>query len=204
MIGCASCKGICRAAPRAAVVILAEDHDIDAIQKSMLDNGYSIYVSERDRRRGCNRNLVRGIARRLGSASRSVSWYTTNHRPMRRGNSAVRPTIELTDVDYLAATRPLAPTHDQPVEWARTSRRPLDERTLLDELWRISHFGWIPERVIRRALTLARGPRIPTHGLHQGLRQLLARGRVEHHDGDANIEDHHWRLTESGRDARVH
>jgi hypothetical protein len=107
---------------------------------------------------------------------------------MRRGNSA---------------TRPLAPIHDRPVERTRTSRRPLDERTLLDELWRISHFGWIPERVIRRALTLGRGPRIPINGLHEGLRQLLARGWVEHDGGDANIEDHHWRLTDSGRDARV-
>ena len=23
------------------------------------------------------------------------------------------------------------------------------------------------------------------------------------YDGDANVEDHHWRLTDSGRDARV-
>lgn len=122
---------------------------------------------------------------------------------MRRGNPAERPTIQVTDVDYLAATRPLASTHDRPVERARTSRGPLDERTLIDELWRISHFGWIAEGVIRRALTLAGGQAIPTEGLHQGLRQLLARGWVEHHDDAANIGDHHWRLTDSGRAARV-
>ena len=122
---------------------------------------------------------------------------------MRRGNPAERPTIQLTDVDYLAAARPLERTHDRPVERTRTSRGPLDERTLVDELWRISHFGWIPEGVIRRARTLARGQAIPTDGLHQGLRQLLACGWVEHDDGDANIGEHHWRLTDSGRDARV-
>ena len=122
---------------------------------------------------------------------------------MRRGNPAERPTIQLTDVDDLVVTRPLAPTDDQPVERTRTSRRPLDERTLIDELWRISHFGWIPEGVIRRALTLVRGQEVRTDGVHQGLRQLLARGWVEHDDGDANLGDHHWRLTDSGRDARV-
>jgi hypothetical protein len=122
---------------------------------------------------------------------------------MRRGNPAERPTIHLTEVDYLAATRPLAPTHDWPVEPTRTSRRPLDERTLIDELWRISHFGWIPEVMIRRALTLARGQEILTDGLHHSLRQLLGRGWVEHRDGDADIGDHQWRLTDSGRDVRV-
>ena len=122
---------------------------------------------------------------------------------MRRGNPAEGPTIQLTDVDYLAATPPLAPTDDRPVERARTSRGPLDERTLIDELWRVSHFGWIPEGVIGRALTLARGREIPADGLHHGLRQLRARGWVEHRDADANFGDHHWRLTDSGRDARV-
>ena len=121
---------------------------------------------------------------------------------MRRGNPAERPTIQLTDVDYLAATGPLAPTDDRAVERTRTSRGSVDERTLIDELWRISHFGWIPEGVMRRALTLARGREAPTDGLHQGLRQLLARGWVEHRDADANIGDHHWRLTYRGRDAR--
>jgi hypothetical protein len=121
---------------------------------------------------------------------------------MRRGNPAERP-IQFTGVDYLVATRPLAPTDDLPVERIRMSRRPLDERTLIDELWRISHFGWIPEGVIRRALTLARGQEVATDGLHQRLRQLIARGWVEHDDGDANLGDHRWRLTDSGRDARV-
>jgi hypothetical protein len=127
----------------------------------------------------------------------------SEHRPMHRGNPAERPTIQLTDVDYLAATRPPAPADDQPVERTRTSRRPLDERTLIDELWRISHFGWIPEGLIGRDLRLARGQEIPPDGVHQSLRQLLARGWVEHQDGDADMGGHRWRLTDSGRDARV-
>ena len=146
--------------------------------------------------------VVRGLARsRVKRAG--VSSGTANHRPMRRGNPADGPTIQITDVDYLAATRPMEPTHDRLVERTRTSSGPLDERTLIDELWRISHFGWIPEGVIQRAPTLARGQEIPPAGVHQGLRELLARGWVEHHDGDANIGEHHWRLTDSGRDARV-
>lgn len=148
------------------------------------------------------RRVVRGLAR--GRWARAgVSSCTANHRPMRRGNPAERPTIRLSGDDYLAATRPLAPTYEWPVEPTRTSRSSLDERALIDELWRISHFGWIPEVVIRRALMLARGQEILTDGLHQSLRQLLARGWVEHRDGDADIGDHHWRLTESGRDARM-
>jgi len=124
------------------------------------------------------------------------------HWPMRRGNPAERSTIQLTDVDYLAATQSLAPTDDRAVERTGASRGPLDERTLIDELWRISHFGWIPEGVIRRALTLARGREVPTDGLHRDLHQLLARGWVEHHDADTNMGDRHWRLTDSGREAR--
>ena len=122
---------------------------------------------------------------------------------MRSRNPAERPTVQLTDDDYLAATQPLTPTHDEPVDRTPTSRRPLDERALIDELWRISHFGWIPEAAIRRALTLARGQEIPTDSLHQGLRRLLDRGCVEHRESDANTGDHHWRLTDSGRDARL-
>jgi hypothetical protein len=78
----------------------------------------------------------------------------------------------------------------------------LDERTLIDELWRISHFGWIPEAAIRRALTLARGQETATDSLHHGLRQLSERGCVEHRDGDASTGIHHRRLTDHGRHAR--
>ena len=81
-------------------------------------------------------------------------------------------------------------------------RRLLDQRTLIDELWRISHFGRIPEAAIRRALTLAGGHQIPNDSLHQGLRQLLERGCVDHRDSDADTGEHHWRLTDAGRHAR--
>jgi hypothetical protein len=121
---------------------------------------------------------------------------------MRGGDPAERPTIQLTDDDYLAATGPLAPTGHGPVERTPTIRRLLDQRTLIDELWRISHFGWIPEAAIRRALTLAGGHGIPNDSLQQGLRQLLERGYLEHRDSDASTGEHHWRLTDTGRHAR--
>jgi hypothetical protein len=117
---------------------------------------------------------------------------------MRSREPAERPTIQLTDDDYLAATRPLAPTDDR----TATIRRLLDQRTLIDELWRISHFGWIPEAAIRRALTLAGGHEIPNDSLHQGLRQLLERGFLERRDSDGETGEHHWRLSDTGRHAR--
>jgi hypothetical protein len=80
---------------------------------------------------------------------------------MRSGNPAERPTIQLTNDDYLAATRPLAPTDDGPVGRTPTSRRLLDPRTLIDELWRISHFGWIPEAAIQRRPHARRRARDP-------------------------------------------
>jgi hypothetical protein len=120
---------------------------------------------------------------------------------MRSGDPAETPTIQLTDDDYLAATRPLTP-NEGPVDRTPTIRRLLDQRTLIDELWRISHFGWIPEAAIRRALTLAGGHEIPNDSLHHGLRQLLERGFLEHRDSDAETGEHHWRLTDTGRHAR--
>jgi hypothetical protein len=121
---------------------------------------------------------------------------------MRSGDPAERPTIQLTDDDYLAATEPLAPTGEGPVDRAPTIRRLLDQRTLIEELWRISHFGWIPEAAIRRALTLAGRHEISSDSLHQGLRQLLERGCLDHRESDADTGEHHWRLTDTGRHAR--
>ena len=121
---------------------------------------------------------------------------------MRSGNPAERPTIQLTDDDYLAATEPREPTDERPVDRTPTTRRLLDQRTLIDELWRISHFGWIPEAAIRRALTLAGGHEIPNDRLHQSLRQLLEHGCVEHRASDTDSGEHHWRLTDGGRRAR--
>jgi hypothetical protein len=136
-------------------------------------------------------------------ARAGVPLCAANHRIMRSGDPAERPTIQLTDDDYLAATRPLTPTHHRSVDPTSTSRRPLDERTLIDELWRISHFGWIPEAAIRRTLTLSRGQAIGADSVHHGLRRLLDRGCVEHRDSNGDTGEHHWRLTDSGRHARL-
>jgi hypothetical protein len=122
---------------------------------------------------------------------------------MRGGDPAERPSIQLTDDDYLAATRPLGPTDERAVGRTLTIRRLLDQRTLIDELWRISHFGWIPEVAIRRALTLAGEYEIPSDSLHQGLLRLLERGCLEHDDGGADTGEHYWRLTDTGRQARL-
>ena len=122
---------------------------------------------------------------------------------MRSGDPAETPTIQLTDDDYLAPMRLLTPTDDRPVDGTPTIRRLLDQRTLIDELWRIGHFGWIPETAIRLALTLAGGHEIPNDSLHQSLRQLLQRGCLEHDDSDTDTGEHHWRLTDTGRQARL-
>lgn len=104
---------------------------------------------------------------------------------VRSENPVERPTIQLTDGDYLAATGLTAPTSGRSTGRLRSAGC-WTKRTLIDELWRISHFGWIPEAAIRRALTLAGGHEIPNNSLHQGLRQLLERGYLEHRGSDAD------------------
>ena len=81
--------------------------------------------------------------------------------------------------------------------------RLLEERTLLEELWRISHFGWIPEAAIRRALTLAGARELPTDSLHQGLRGLLDRGWLEHQVSEDTDGEQRWRLSDTGRQLHV-
>jgi hypothetical protein len=124
-------------------------------------------------------------------------------RAMRVGKSAESSTIQLREEDYLVAVRPLGRGGEPLVERGGTTARLLEERTLLEELWRISHFGWIPEAMIRRALTLAGGRELPTDSLHQGLRRLLDRGWVEHQASEDTDGEQHWRLTERGRRIRV-
>jgi hypothetical protein len=122
---------------------------------------------------------------------------------MRVGKSAQSSTIQLTEEDYLVAIRPLRRGGEPLVDPESTTARLLEERTLLEELWRISHFGWMPEAVIRRALTLAGGREFPTDSLHQGLRRLLGRGWVEHQPGGDTDGEQCWRLSDSGRQMRV-
>ena len=84
-----------------------------------------------------------------------------------------------------------------------TTARLLEERTLREELWRISHFGWIPEAVIRRALTLTGGRELPADSVHQGLRRLLDRGWVEYQASEDADGERCWRLSDSGRQIHV-
>ncbi|MGA2927185.1 MAG: hypothetical protein ABSG43_14525 [Solirubrobacteraceae bacterium] len=76
-----------------------------------------------------------------------------------------------------------------------------DEQTLLDEMWRISHFGWMPQAAIRRSLTISSGHETPAAALAERLHQLLQRRWVEQRDGDAGTNEPEWRLTDSGRPA---
>ena len=75
---------------------------------------------------------------------------------------------------------------------------PPDVQKLLEELWQISHYGWIGDGVIRRGLIISGGG-IPVAALVQGLRMLLERGWVEQRDSDAYPGELEWRLTDSGR-----
>ena len=123
-------------------------------------------------------------------------------RAMRVGKSAESSTIQLGEEDYLVAVRPLG--RGEPlVDRGGTTARLLEERTLLEELWRISHFGWIPEAVIGRALTLAGGRELPTDSLHQGLRRLVDRGWVENQASEGTDGEQHWRLSDRGRQIRM-
>ncbi len=124
-------------------------------------------------------------------------------RAMRLGKSAESSTIQLSEEDYLVAVRPVARGGEPLVARGGTTARLLEERTLLEELWRISHFGWIPEAVIGRALTLAGGRELPTDSVNQGLRRLLDRGWVEHQASEDTDGEQRWRLSGRGRRIRV-
>ena len=77
-----------------------------------------------------------------------------------------------------------------------------EAQALLEELWQISHLGWIPEAAILRSLTIAVGQEIPAAGVPDGLGKLLERGWAEQRDGDAGTGDREWRLTDNSRNAR--
>jgi hypothetical protein len=109
--------------------------------------------------------------------------------------------MRLTGHDALAGTiRPTKAAYRPPPGPARPSPKPLDEQTLLRELWQISHFGWIPEAAIRRSLTIA-GNEIPAATLAERLRQLQQRGQAEQRHSNAGTGEREWRLTDSGRNA---
>ncbi len=79
------------------------------------------------------------------------------------------------------------------------SRLPPDERMMLNELWQISHFGWITEAAVRRSVIIASGRDVSPAFVAAGLRQLLERGWVEPRPSAANADEFEWRLTGGGR-----
>jgi hypothetical protein len=80
-------------------------------------------------------------------------------------------------------------------------REPSSDQALLQDLWLISHFGWIAEATIRRALVISGTHEIPAVTLAERLRQLLNRGWVEQRYSDLGTGELEWRLTNRGRDA---
>jgi hypothetical protein len=106
--------------------------------------------------------------------------------------------------DVGRAVGPTEAPHAVPADPPRGNPEPRDERTLLRELWQISHFGWIPEAAIRRSLTISAGQEIPAALLAERLQQLLGRRWAEqrHRGRGTSADDREWRLTESGRNAR--
>jgi hypothetical protein len=141
--------------------------------------------------------------RAVGTPADRSSVLCGESRAMRVVKSAESSAIQLTEEDYVIAIRPLGRGGEPPVEPRGITARLLEERTLLEELWRISHFGWIPEAFIRRALTLAGGGEVPTSRLHQGLRRLLERGWVEHQASEDADGEQCWRLSDRGRQILV-
>ena len=81
---------------------------------------------------------------------------------------------------------------------------PPSDQELLQELWLISHFGWIADATIARAVIISGAQEILTSGLGDRLRQLLNRGWVERRYNDAGTDEPEWRLTDSGRAALAH
>jgi hypothetical protein len=93
-------------------------------------------------------------------------------------------------------------TPGRPTRHAPAAVAPSD-RKLLHELWSISHFGWIAQATICRALIISGAQETLARGLGDRLRHLRNRGWVEQRDNDTGTDEREWRLTDSGRDALV-
>jgi hypothetical protein len=89
------------------------------------------------------------------------------------------------------------PTRDAPAAIAPS------DRELLHELWSISHFGWIAQATICRALIISGAHETLASDLGDRLRHLRNRGWLEPRDNDAGTDEREWRLTDSGRDVLV-
>ena len=77
----------------------------------------------------------------------------------------------------------------------------MTDQALLQQLWLISHFGWIAQATIDRALIISDADEILAADLPERLRQLQQRGWVQQRDSDAGAHELEWRLTGSGREA---
>jgi hypothetical protein len=86
----------------------------------------------------------------------------------------------------------------QPIRHAPTAVLP-SEQELLRELWLISHFGWIADATICRALIISRAQEILASGVKDRLVELVNRGWVERRYTDGGTDEPEWRLTDSGR-----
>jgi hypothetical protein len=91
----------------------------------------------------------------------------------------------------------------QPIPHARVVTAPSD-RELLHELWLISHFGWIADSIISRALIISGAQEILASGVGDRLRELVNRGWVEQRHNDGGTDPTEWRLTDTGRDVLAH
>ena len=78
------------------------------------------------------------------------------------------------------------------------------DRELLHELWLISHFGWIADSIISRALIISGAQEILASGVGDRLRELVNRGWLEQRNNDGGTDPTEWRLTDSGRDVPAH
>ena len=74
------------------------------------------------------------------------------------------------------------------------------DQELLHELWLISHFGWVADATISRALTISGAQELLASGVADRLRELVNRGWVEQRHDDGATGAPEWRLTDSGRD----
>ena len=98
-------------------------------------------------------------------------------------------------------SRDQTPRRPPPAGPARPSRKLPDEHALLQELWQISHFGWIAHETMLRSLTISAGHQIADAALAGQLQQLLDRGWMEQRSSAAHAGQREWRLTDSGRNA---
>jgi hypothetical protein len=97
--------------------------------------------------------------------------------------------------------RDQTPPRPPPAGPARPSRKLPDEHALLQELWQISHFGWIAHETMLRSLTISAGHQIADAALAGHLQQLLDRGWMEQRSSAFDASEREWRLTDSGRNA---